>query len=137
MANSILADLRGKLAADTTLFDLVRGRIAQLPVQEDEPAPWLGFRRISEETELDLGGSAGVTTTLVELKARAASPEDADEIRRRVTSLRGFRGTMGDNTVLALDVFDGDNQEDETFPPGSDDVLSTVSFRVEVIHRGS
>lgn len=136
MANSILADFRAKLVSDLVLFALVNGRIAELPVQDDEPAPWIGFRRLGEETELDLSGAAGVTTTQLEVKARATSPESADEIRRQIVSLRGFRGTFGDHAFLCTDVFDADNQEDESHPPGSDDMKSTVNFRVEIIHRG-
>ncbi len=135
MSNSILADFREKLVADTTMFDLVKGRIAELPMQSDEPVPWLGYRRISEDGDLLLD-SDGIVTTNIEVKCRAETSATTDEVRRQLATYRRFRGTMGTRSVKCIDVYDADNTEDASDPPGGDGVESTVSFRVEIIHDG-
>lgn len=136
MANSIIADFRAKLISDVTLFNLVNGRIAQKPIDSDEPVPWIGLGRTSEDQEIDLGGVAGLVTTSFDVDVRSDTPEEADEIARTTKNLlRGFRGTLGDHAVRCIDVSDADNL-DETFPEGSDSKQTTVTLRVEIIHAG-
>lgn len=136
MANSIIADFRAKLVSDITLYNLVNGRIAQKPIDQDEPVPWIGIGRQSEDQEIDLDGVAGLVTTSFDVDIRSDTPEEADEIARTVKNLlRGFRGDLGDHEVRCIDVGDADNL-DEPFPEGSDSKQTTVTLRVEIIHAG-
>jgi hypothetical protein len=136
MSNSVLADFRTKLADDSTLFNLVNGRICELPVQDDEPTPWLGFRRTGETGDgEDLSAGAWLVNTSLEVKIRG-TPEVTDEIARQVKSYRGYRGAMGDRTVSYIGVDDADNNEDTNDPPGSDETEATTVLRVEIIHQG-
>ena len=137
MSNSINADFRTLLLTNATIVNLVNNRIAQLPIQDDEPLPWIGYQRTSEQHDgLDCDGSAGIKTTEFEVKCKAASQEAADQLASEIKGFIGHRGTVGDHEFLCVDVFDADNTEDETFPPGSDSTQVTVALRVEVIHDG-
>lgn len=122
------ADFRAKLV---TLTDLP---VQEGVVDDGTRPPWVWYRRSAEDTDLDLDGTRGLTTTTFDVEVTGPDlgqvQEEADRIKR---ALHGFMGLLTPTGARALDVT-AEDQSDEYEPRsvGSAEGYHLATFSVRI-----
>ena len=141
-ANSldIATDLKTVLAAEfkanASLAAIVGARIYPLAVPEKAPkgSPTLVYAVASTDRLRNLGGFAGIATSRVLFDARSKLFSDCERIKEVLRQYDGFRGFMGDVSILSTR-FD-DNADEFEWPgsssggaPGTHHLTITMFFK--------
>ena len=129
--------IRTRLAADAAVAADVGTRIFPRAMPQDATLPAIVYQLISSNSDDALDGAAGIATALVQVDVYAdthlAANNTAEDVR---ASLHGFTGTMGDETVSALQL--ANKIEGYQVPnDGGDDGVYRVTLDWSITHTES
>lgn len=135
MANTVDENLRKHLIDDSTVSNLVGGRVHENHAPQTPKTPYIWFRIAGTDQERTLGDSAPNTPFRYrfDLECWSSSIAGARTIAEAVFSrLDSYRGAFGDSTVKGIFV---EQQPDDYEPLGAsiEDGLHVASQSVEVI----
>ena len=117
-ATDLKTVLAAELKANASLAAIVGARIYPLSVPENKPKPrpTLVYAVASNSRVRNLSGFAGIATARVLFDARSPLYSDCEAIKEVLRQYDGFRGWMGDVSILSTRF---DDEADEFEWPGA------------------
>ncbi len=95
---------------ESYLTSLTTSQVQQNYLSEDKSYPAVWFQRRNASTELLLNGGISLIQTQYDVAVYGDDPDAAGAVADHLTvSLNGFRGAMGNTTVLGAFVSDADD----------------------------
>lgn len=124
-------DFRTALLDDSAIAALVEARIYPSAYPQKSTSKAIRFRKVAGDTGLHMQGSDGLSSALVQVDLRAATADEAYELRDAIVArLHGFHAVVG-ATDFRLIAIASDRGVDFDSSTPTDWFTASVDFRVQ------